>query len=549
MRRWLLVLLIALILLPLRSAHMQDADLSTEAATDSTCPGESVDWFISPLAIWNRSELRMGLLTALIDSGEMSARVYGARALIYLLRNEDDAAWADVQAALELAQELPDDLRFLSYMAFAAGREEEALDIITSVIERFPEDFSAFTLRSAMYAMLGRYLEAEADLDAAGALSMGDAAAVSLLISRTTVLDQLEDYPAALAAINDALSMIDNTSDGAIDLLVRRAGIYEALELHDEARRDYDRAIDLYEVELRQYDAQRDRLFLDQLPAPIRDWVGYLGGMPITRPFPMAYFHRSMLLINTLEDHDRGLADVIRAVEIVPTSCYARIARAAVYERFGAYALALTDLDYAINDLGSTDAHAYLQRGRVQLALHDLERARVDFLEALRLDPSLDEVYYRLGVVAYREGEFAIAADHMYEAVLLQPDNLNYLTFLAQIETDLEAYDSAAMTLADALEVAETGYDQAAVLLMRARVYLYEGRFDDAVRTYTDAIDVSDPEWAMLYAERGQLLYRLGEYDRARIDFAAYERLTGRLEDTMRDAIEQMDAERDGART
>lgn len=81
MRRWLLVLLIALILLPLRSAHMQDADLSTEAATDSTCPGERVDWFISPLAIWNRSELRMGLLTALIDSGAASARVYGGRAL------------------------------------------------------------------------------------------------------------------------------------------------------------------------------------------------------------------------------------------------------------------------------------------------------------------------------------------------------------------------------------------------------------------------------------------------------------------------------------
>jgi len=63
----------------------------------------------------------------------------------------------------------------------------------------------------------------------------------------------------------------------------------------------------------------------------------------------------------------------------------------------------------------------YLQRGMVQMALHNAEGAKVDFAEVIRLKPEIPTTYLLRGLIAYREGNFAEAIGYFDNAIQRKP--------------------------------------------------------------------------------------------------------------------------------
>lgn len=178
-----------------------------------------------------------------------------------------------------------------------------------------------------------------------------------------------------------------------------------------------------------------------------------------------------------------------------------------------------------------------------------LAPAVAQFEEALRLDPQFAEPHNNLGLALARQDRLADATEHFREAVRLKPDyadahvNLGYALGAASPQLAIQHYrealrlqpeslralnnlawllaanpDARVRDPADAVRLAEracalTGYGRPEPLDALAASYAAAGRFDEAVRTASGALDIaqrsSSPALAEVIAERLEI-YRSG---------------------------------------
>jgi len=190
-------------------------------------------------------------------------------------------------------------------------------------------------------------------------------------------------------------------------------------------------------------------------------------------------------------------------------------------------------------------AHRHYMEG---LAFHrqgDLARAAVGYEQALRLVPKHVEALHHVGIIAFQEGNFDMAAGFIRSALAQNPDVAgahcdlgNALKELAQFDNALASYDRAialAPNDADAyynrgatlhalrrLEEALDSYDRALALNPDdAQAWNNRGvtlkemqRHDEALDSYDRAIALV-PDFLDAWNNRGNVLRELGRFDEA----------------------------------
>ncbi len=183
-----------------------------------------------------------------------------------------------------------------------------------------------------------------------------------------------------------------------------------------------------------------------------------------------------------------ALADLTKACELTPDEPEYFYRRALLYAETGAVPQALADLDHAIQ-VKEDFLPAYLPRAEIHLRQKDLSAADTDFASVDRLAPQQADLRLELANLYSRQERYSASIKQYDLWIGSHPDEARLPSALA------------GRCLASALANQDLG----------------QGLSDcnKALRRASD----HDPNYGLLYADRGMVYLRQGNYDKALADF------------------------------
>lgn len=135
--------------------------------------------------------------------------------------------------------------------------------------------------------------------------------------------------------------------------------------------------------------------------------------------YPEAYvplMNRGVALVKARE-HEKGMKDLDKAVELAPGSRNALYNRALALKNIGRYKEALADLDRAMGI--HADADLLTNRGNVKKRLGDLAGAAGDYRASLAIEPESAAAWFNLALVLEETGDISGAATSAERAAAL----------------------------------------------------------------------------------------------------------------------------------
>ncbi len=163
-------------------------------------------------------------------------------------------------------------------------------------------------------------------------------------------------------------------------------------------------------------------------------------------------------------------------------------------------------------------ADEFYRRGMEYFNQNEFEKARLEYLNALQLNPRLSDVYYRLGLIAEREGRVAIVYEMMSKALKLDPLNAKAKIHVAQLMVFGKKFDTALELADEVLELDAASFDgyriRAAALIGIRRIALAEQAVESADKLKPDDVSVLGLR-AIIAREKGDAVSAVGYLDRA----------------------------------
>ncbi|MBN8592839.1 MAG: tetratricopeptide repeat protein [Anaerolineae bacterium] len=229
--------------------------------------------------------------------------------------------------------------------------------------------------RALIYIQVGNYAAAQADLDAASALTPDDPTIIS---QRGDLALALGDYETALAAYNRAIAL-DSANSTYIS---NRAELYLILQNYEAAIADFGRAIELDPLRTTAYTG------LAQVYEAMGDYASaidaYSAGIAV-QPDALLLVGRG-IAYDMLDELDAALADFSRAIELEPNQAPYYTFRAGISRQQGDFEAALDDVNRAI-ELDPAEASYIHERARIYTFSGDTDKALTDYNRAIELAP------------------------------------------------------------------------------------------------------------------------------------------------------------------
>ena len=400
---------------------------SPPVANSGGSGNEGVPAEVASLIERGETEQALSKLGELISQKPRDAVLYSVRATIRHRLGQNDEAIADLNSAIELNDK---DARFHNNRGFVLlGMQQfpEALKDLDRATELIPDYPNAFNNRGLLYIAQSRYSEAIDQLDQALKF---DPNYVDAYNNRGFAALQAGHFEAALTDFNTAMKINPKYVNAYNNrgLLRLRAGDLE------NAAIDFTEAMMLDPLNPKYYQHRREvyvRLSaFDKAGADEQKfvWLERLGQL---NSLAAKNLSDSEILIQRarhhlkVDDDDKAVRDLDRALTINPRSASALVVRATIRERWKQYQQALSDAEAALAIEPSQAA--FSARGDACLGLKDYDRAIESFAEARRIDPAVAEAYYRKSQILQTSGEAERAAETLERALALDPDIQNRL--------------------------------------------------------------------------------------------------------------------------
>ena len=96
-------------------------------------------------------------------------------------------------------------------------------------------------------------------------------------------------------------------------------------------------------------------------------------------------------------------------------------------------------------------ALAFYDSGMQFFNQNDFDKARVELLNAIQMDPSMGEAYFQLGLIAQAEGDIPLMYENMSTAMFLDKQNVQAKLYVAEILLVNKQFD-------EVYEIAEAAY-------------------------------------------------------------------------------------------
>ena len=155
--------------------------------------------------------------------------------------------------------------------------------------------------------------------------------------------------------------------------------------------------------------------------------VDLTKAIEIDPEYAPAYYTRGLSL-QRLGDNEQALLDFSKAIEITPEDAFAYVGRGDTYSLLGVNDLALADYHTAL-DLGLTDVAlerlVFFNRGTIYIRLEEYEKAEMDLMKAMEIDPNNWETYERLGYLYQVQAMFPEALEQYQRYLELAGEEAN----------------------------------------------------------------------------------------------------------------------------
>jgi tetratricopeptide (TPR) repeat protein len=158
--------------------------------------------------------------------------ILNARAVLYLVQDDLEAALDDLDASIAAAPEAPDAYAQRARVFLLNQRYEEAIQDYDKVLELAPNYSQGYAGRALAHISLEHVDEALADYDKLIDLEPENPGAY---LNRALIYANTSDYEAALADTNRAIELLPDDAS----LYLQRAAVYQALDKTVESAKDY----------------------------------------------------------------------------------------------------------------------------------------------------------------------------------------------------------------------------------------------------------------------------------------------------------------------
>jgi len=153
-------------------------------------------------------------------------------------------------------------------------------------------------------------------------------------------------------------------------------------------------------------------------------------------------------------------------------------------------------------------AQKYLENGKQLLESGDLVKARLEFKNALQIDPRLADAYMQLALISEKEQEWMAMFSNLRAVVALRPKNIEAIVKLGQFYLFAGKIDEARTHADQALSIAS---DNVKAVLLDASILMNSKNYADAMERVDDAlaIDKEDVEAksmkAIIWTKQGRV--------------------------------------------
>lgn len=226
---------------------------------------------------------------------------------------------------------------------------------------------------------------------------------------------------------------------------------------------------------------------------------------------------------------DRGrtaLENYTQAIRLRPDSSDAYYRRGLAQAMSGRSEAAVADFNRAL-ELAPRRGDVYASRGAVYSALEKHDLAIADFDEAVRASRREPTVYFGRGNAYAAAGQFQSAIDDFTRAIELQPE---YVAAYIDRAANRWKLGQTAEALLDYTRAIGLQPSFVPVYYSRALLLTAVGRNAEALADIEYALEL-DPNYADGYRRRAAVKYRLGDFDGAWADVAAFRSRGGTPDD------------------
>lgn len=349
------------------------------------------------------------------------------------------------------------------------------------------------------------------------------------------------EFASAIDAFSHAIQRIPEGRESEVQagtLFFYRGYAYQAQGRLDEGLLDYESALEI-QPDLAEVYINRGNIYFFYQDKDDEAFLEYDQATQMRPDWNMPYLNRGNIYL-LRGDYEEALAEFSLAVQLAPNDSLGYVNRGNVYYSQGLYDRALVDYNQAL-DINPDDFGAYNNRANIYTIQGKFELALADYDQALQIFPNSVTSITNRGNIFLFLSRFEEAVEEFSKAIELNPNYANAYNSRGYAYAMQEDYVHALPDIKQALQFQPNSPE---ILDSLGFVYAGLGDYERALVAYNRGLEL-DPDSENSYHSyqgRGNVHYRLGNFEQAIADYREYQRLTGHLEPDMRDQIAEMEA-------
>jgi tetratricopeptide (TPR) repeat protein len=319
-------------------------------------------------------------------------------------------------------------------------------------------------------------------------------------------LIKIGEFPSAL----EELTLAAELNPDAAEVRIELGRMLHTLNQTDKAVEEFRRAIELNPAASTAYTELGKTLFAQ---GQVQEGLAYLQDALKRRPQdPVAHIDIA-LAHASIRDWENALSSFDAAISLDPEFAIAYNGRGNVLWSKGDLDAALKEYNEAIR-IDPKVAKPYRNRAGVWLEKREIEKAVNDMALAIELDGSNAEDFVRRGDLFYSQEKFDLALKDYETAAQLEQQFTTPIERLVTLWTscpneEFRNLESAVAAARSACEMTE--WRSPSALQMLAGVLAAQGKYDEALRWQSQAVDLASSETREAFQQQLDVFKRLSQ--------------------------------------
>ncbi len=361
------------------------------------------------------------------------------------------------------------------------GKTDEAIAVYDKVIKMNPNNYYSYNKKISFLKKIGRYEEAIKTIDSTISISP-EGMDEQIYIDKVDLLLEMCRYKDSVASLNKAIAKQPNE----LDLLLKRASIYEEQTLYSEAVKDLDKVIKSGDADLKENAYESKANILSKQGKFDEVLKAYDLELKVSTDDYYILLRKAYFLqrINKLKD---AIITCDKAIAIDDTDSSGFVFKTSILCDQGKYMDAIKLykallVKYQIPSLNEYIARIYNRYTKYADAIKALDAG-------LKLDPSNVNMMQCKAETLKMQKKYSDAIKILDNAIKIKPQNSSLYSLKADIFVEQKKYQDA-LNAIDAFNKVEP--NDFSMMIKKGKIYYSWKKYAEAIKIY-DSIISKDP--------------------------------------------------------